>query len=135
MQLLQNHKVSFVPGWDCHGLPIELKGKFIYRKIYGNARVSINSYSCAHVLDWWSNSYKLVCIHETDYVIAAAVLKSMDKETLSALTPIKLRQKAAKFAKATVDAQMKSFKVDLTCEKLVSVLVMFYTLSVPIYKV
>ncbi|KAK3159260.1 hypothetical protein QOZ80_2AG0147910 [Eleusine coracana subsp. coracana] len=62
-KLLQNHKVSFVPGWDCHGLPIELK-----------------------------------------------VLKSMDKETLSALTPIKLRQKAAKFAKATVDAQMKSFK-------------------------
>ncbi|RLM80431.1 isoleucine--tRNA ligase, chloroplastic/mitochondrial [Panicum miliaceum] len=62
-KLLQNHKVSFVPGWDCHGLPIELK-----------------------------------------------VLKSMDKETLGALTPIKLRQKAAKFAKATVDAQMKSFK-------------------------
>ncbi|TKW41867.1 hypothetical protein SEVIR_1G346000v4 [Setaria viridis] len=62
-KLLQNHKVSFVPGWDCHGLPIELK-----------------------------------------------VLKSMDKETLAALTPIKLRQKAAKFAKATVDAQMKSFK-------------------------
>jgi len=62
-KLLQNHKVSFVPGWDCHGLPIELK-----------------------------------------------VLKSMDKETLGALTPIKLRQKAAKFAKATVEAQMKSFK-------------------------
>nr|CAB3451250.1 unnamed protein product [Digitaria exilis] len=62
-KLLQNHKVSFVPGWDCHGLPIELK-----------------------------------------------VLKSMDKETLGALTPIKLRQKAAKFAKAAVEAQMKSFK-------------------------
>ncbi|XP_051192235.1 isoleucine--tRNA ligase, chloroplastic/mitochondrial [Lolium perenne] len=62
-KLLQNHKVSFIPGWDCHGLPIELK-----------------------------------------------VLKSMDKETLSALTPIKLRQKAAKFAKATVNAQMNSFK-------------------------
>jgi isoleucyl-tRNA synthetase len=38
----------------------------------------------------------------------------MDKETLAALTPIKLRQKAAKFAKATVDAQMKSFKVILS---------------------
>jgi isoleucyl-tRNA synthetase len=35
----------------------------------------------------------------------------MDKETLNALTPIKLRQKAAKFAKATVNAQMNSFKV------------------------
>lgn len=24
-QLTQNKRVSFVPGWDCHGLPIELK--------------------------------------------------------------------------------------------------------------
>ncbi|QHO34002.1 hypothetical protein HN873_028614 [Arachis hypogaea] len=24
-KLLQNYKVHFVPGWDCHGLPIELK--------------------------------------------------------------------------------------------------------------
>ena len=24
-QLLQGKKVSFIPGWDCHGLPIELK--------------------------------------------------------------------------------------------------------------
>eukprot|EP00252_Welwitschia_mirabilis_P004501 TRINITY_DN14836_c0_g1_i1.p1 TRINITY_DN14836_c0_g1~~TRINITY_DN14836_c0_g1_i1.p1 ORF type:complete len:1110 (-),score=238.68 TRINITY_DN14836_c0_g1_i1:463-3792(-) len=24
-KLLQNYKVKFVPGWDCHGLPIELK--------------------------------------------------------------------------------------------------------------
>ncbi|PWZ24995.1 Isoleucine--tRNA ligase, chloroplastic/mitochondrial [Zea mays] len=31
-KLLQNHKVSFVPGWDCHGLPIELKSKFICTK-------------------------------------------------------------------------------------------------------
>lgn len=23
--ILQGHKVSFVPGWDCHGLPIEMK--------------------------------------------------------------------------------------------------------------
>ncbi|ONM13090.1 hypothetical protein ZEAMMB73_Zm00001d002113 [Zea mays] len=33
-KLLQNHKVSFVPGWDCHGLLIELKGKFICTKVY-----------------------------------------------------------------------------------------------------
>jgi isoleucyl-tRNA synthetase len=26
-QLLQGRKVYYVPGWDCHGLPIELKGK------------------------------------------------------------------------------------------------------------
>lgn len=29
VQLLQNHKIHFVPGWDCHGLPIELKGEYI----------------------------------------------------------------------------------------------------------
>jgi isoleucyl-tRNA synthetase len=45
MQLLQNHKVSFVPGWDCHGLPIELKGKFICTKVY------ISSSSYANLLD------------------------------------------------------------------------------------
>lgn len=24
-KLLQGHKIHYVPGWDCHGLPIELK--------------------------------------------------------------------------------------------------------------
>ncbi|KAI3962312.1 hypothetical protein MKX01_005314 [Papaver californicum] len=62
-KLLQNHKVQYVPGWDCHGLPIELK-----------------------------------------------VLQSMDQDARKDLTPIKLRAKAAKFAKATVNTQMKSFK-------------------------
>ncbi|OVA14857.1 Aminoacyl-tRNA synthetase [Macleaya cordata] len=62
-KLLQNYKVQYVPGWDCHGLPIELK-----------------------------------------------VLQSMDQDARKDLTPIKLRAKAAKFAKATVNSQMKSFK-------------------------
>lgn len=25
MFVAQGHRVSFIPGWDCHGLPIELK--------------------------------------------------------------------------------------------------------------
>ncbi|CAJ2662157.1 unnamed protein product [Trifolium pratense] len=62
-KLLQNYKVHFVPGWDCHGLPIELK-----------------------------------------------VLQSLDKEARNNLTPLKLRAKAAKFAKDTVKNQMSSFK-------------------------
>nr|GEU92962.1 isoleucine--tRNA ligase, chloroplastic/mitochondrial [Tanacetum cinerariifolium] len=62
-KLLQNCKVQYVPGWDCHGLPIELK-----------------------------------------------VLQSLDQDARKGLTPIKLRAKAAKFAKATVKAQMASFK-------------------------
>ena len=24
-KLLQGHKTDYIPGWDCHGLPIELK--------------------------------------------------------------------------------------------------------------
>lgn len=62
-KLLQNYKVHYIPGWDCHGLPIELK-----------------------------------------------VLQSMDQELRKELTPIKLRAKAAKFAKETVKTQMASFK-------------------------
>ncbi|TYI64556.1 hypothetical protein E1A91_D09G096900v1 [Gossypium mustelinum] len=62
-KLLQNYKVHFVPGWDCHGLPIELK-----------------------------------------------VLQSLDQDARKDLTPLKLRAKAAKFAKATVKAQMSSFQ-------------------------
>ncbi|XP_027116024.2 isoleucine--tRNA ligase, chloroplastic/mitochondrial isoform X1 [Coffea arabica] len=62
-KLLQNFKVQYVPGWDCHGLPIELK-----------------------------------------------VLQSLDEVTRKELTPLKLRKKAAKFATATVKAQMASFR-------------------------
>jgi isoleucyl-tRNA synthetase len=25
-KVLRGHRVRYVPGWDCHGLPIELKG-------------------------------------------------------------------------------------------------------------
>ncbi|BAT77131.1 hypothetical protein VIGAN_01522200 [Vigna angularis var. angularis] len=62
-KVLQNYKVNFIPGWDCHGLPIELK-----------------------------------------------VLQSLDQKARSDLTPLKLRAKAAKFAKETVKKQMSSFK-------------------------
>ncbi|XP_075113291.1 isoleucine--tRNA ligase, chloroplastic/mitochondrial isoform X1 [Nicotiana tabacum] len=62
-KLLQNFKVQYVPGWDCHGLPIELK-----------------------------------------------VLQSLDADSRKELTPLKLRNKAAKFAKSTVQSQMASFK-------------------------
>ncbi|KAF9604472.1 hypothetical protein IFM89_006754 [Coptis chinensis] len=68
-KLLQNYKVRYVPGWDCHGLPIELKGKYYL-----------------------------------------ALLQSMDYDARKELTPLKLRSKAAKFAKDTVKTQMKAFK-------------------------
>ncbi|MGB1621274.1 MAG: isoleucine--tRNA ligase [Synechococcus sp.] len=62
-QVLRGRRVRFVPGWDCHGLPIELK-----------------------------------------------VLQSMDQEQRKALTPIKLRKKAAAYARKQVDGQMKGFQ-------------------------
>ncbi|CAK22761.1 isoleucine--tRNA ligase [Synechococcus sp. CS-197] len=62
-QVLQGRRVRYVPGWDCHGLPIELK-----------------------------------------------VLQSMDQEQRQALTPIKLRKKAAAYARKQVDGQMKGFQ-------------------------
>ncbi|KAJ0716020.1 putative isoleucine--tRNA ligase [Helianthus annuus] len=63
MAAKKESKVRYVPGWDCHGLPIELK-----------------------------------------------VLQSLDQDARKGLTPLKLRAKAAKFAKATVKTQMASFK-------------------------
>lgn len=62
-QLLQGRKVRYVPGWDCHGLPIELK-----------------------------------------------VLQAMKPEEREELTPLKLRQKAKKFALNTVKQQSKDFQ-------------------------
>ena len=53
--LLEGYKVHYVPSWDCHGLPIELK-----------------------------------------------VLQSIDREARKELTPLKLRKKAAQFAKKTM---------------------------------
>lgn len=41
-----------------------------------------------------------------------SVLQSLDQAARKDLTPIKLRQKAAKFAKQTVKTQMESFKVN-----------------------
>jgi len=62
-QILRGRKVRYIPGWDCHGLPIELK-----------------------------------------------VLQSMDADQRQALTPIKLRKKAAAYARKQVDSQMKGFQ-------------------------
>jgi isoleucyl-tRNA synthetase len=62
-QALNGSQVHYVPGWDCHGLPIELK-----------------------------------------------VLQNMKSKERQGLTPVTLREKAAKFAKETVEEQSKSFQ-------------------------
>ena len=62
-RVMKGQRVRFVPGWDCHGLPIELK-----------------------------------------------VLQAMDQEQRKALTPVKLRKKAAVYARKQVEGQMAGFK-------------------------
>lgn len=62
-QLLNGKQVHYVPGWDCHGLPIELK-----------------------------------------------VLQTMKSKERQGLTPIKLRERAATFAKEAVDRQSVGFQ-------------------------
>lgn len=47
-------------------------------------------------------------MHHLNY----SVLQSLDQAARKDLTPIKLRAKAAKFAKQTVKTQMESFKVN-----------------------
>jgi len=61
-QIMNGRKVHFIPGWDCHGLPIELK-----------------------------------------------VLQSLKKDERKELTPLKLRKKAAEYAKKQVEIQKKGF--------------------------
>jgi isoleucyl-tRNA synthetase len=62
-QLLKGRKVRYVPGWDCHGLPIELK-----------------------------------------------VIQNLKPEERQNLTPLELRQKAAEFARKTVEEQKLCFQ-------------------------
>ena len=62
-KLLQGHKTDYIPGWDCHGLPIELK-----------------------------------------------VLQKMKSSERRELTPLKLRQRAKKFAIEAQQEQCESFK-------------------------
>ena len=62
-QALSGKQVHYIPGWDCHGLPIELK-----------------------------------------------VLQNMKAKEREALTPVTLREKAASFAKETVEQQSQSFQ-------------------------
>lgn len=62
-KVLAGKQVHYIPGWDCHGLPIELK-----------------------------------------------VLQTMKSKERQGLTPITLREKAANFAKETVEKQSVSFQ-------------------------
>ena len=72
-RMLRGDKVRYVPGWDCHGLPIELK-----------------------VLQQINDKNKKI--------------KKKTGEMPPPLTPLQLRERAAQFAKETVENQRESFK-------------------------
>ena len=58
--------------------------------------------------------YKVHYVHSWDchgLPIELKVLQSIGQEARKELTPLKLRKKAAQFAKKTIDAQRKSFRI------------------------
>ncbi|KNC81136.1 isoleucyl-tRNA synthetase, variant, partial [Sphaeroforma arctica JP610] len=42
-KLMTNHRVTYVPGWDCHGLPIELKAMEAKKKSNKKAKISTDT--------------------------------------------------------------------------------------------
>ncbi|KAE8730990.1 Isoleucine--tRNA ligase [Hibiscus syriacus] len=63
-------------------------------------------HSSSETLDFFENSLKL----SLPLAFILSLLQSLDQDARKDLTPLKLRAKAAKFAKATVKAQMSSFQ-------------------------
>ncbi|VDP32046.1 unnamed protein product [Echinostoma caproni] len=62
--ILRGQRVNFVPGWDCHGLPIELKAKFEVDSPSATSAIASHyiqsqkeSFSCWGVLGDWSHFY------------------------------------------------------------------------------
>jgi isoleucyl-tRNA synthetase len=42
-KMLKGHRVSYIPGWDCHGLPIELKALEAVKKVWSVLPSTLNS--------------------------------------------------------------------------------------------
>ncbi|RIB05940.1 isoleucine--tRNA ligase [Gigaspora rosea] len=83
-KVLKGHKVAFIPGWDCHGLPIELKAlselknvdkslltpmqiRFTARKCALNTiEIQMSEFRSWAIMGDWDNSYKTL---EKDYEV------------------------------------------------------------------
>lgn len=93
---MQGRKAKFVPGWDCHGLPIELKVLQV-----GDAQPE-------------GQDIVLCCGFSSPNVFNPCLVfvssQSMKDAERRSLTPLQLRKKAAEFALKTVDAQREQFK-------------------------
>lgn len=82
-QILSGRRVSYIPGWDCHGLPIEL------RALQDSISEPIPKKSKKGA-------------HEVQASVAAEKGKSMD--------PVEIRRLARKLASKTVEEQKDAFK-------------------------
>jgi hypothetical protein len=72
----------------------------------------LNRKACAQLLNMFMNNFQLGGLNLITFLfVFFSVLKLLDEEARKELTPLKLRKKAAKFARDTVKNQMKSFKV------------------------
>jgi isoleucyl-tRNA synthetase len=82
-ELARGKRVQYRPGWDCHGLPIELKALQQISTVPSTSKSSKDG------------------VRKESEAISA---------TASRMSPAEIRQAARALANATVDAQRKSFK-------------------------
>ncbi len=91
-KLLMNYNIKYIPGWDCHGLPIELKiKKNKYKKLNCNKNIKIFKKKCylyakkqikiqkkqfirLGILADWKNYYKTM-----DYITISNTIKILSK--------------------------------------------------------
>lgn len=88
-QILSGRRISYIPGWDCHGLPIELK-----------ALQSLNLDKSG------ADSKKSKKSRKSEASDAAAAAAERGKS----MDPVEVRKLAAKLAKKTIEEQKDGFK-------------------------
>lgn len=112
-KLLEGYKAKFVPGWDTHGLPIELKVRCYYTIWRWNSTTSATATCLLHTVTAYiahpaesATEYALLSLS----VLVVQVLQTLSEEERRGLTPIELRKMAREFALRTVDSQRTQFK-------------------------
>ena len=111
-QILKGRKVRFVPGWDCHGLPIELK---VPNQQQEHTLISMHllmppsspspTYFCTLIVP-----YDATLLPSPLFLPSLQVLQSMKTKEREQLTPLALRKRAAEYARETMGQQRESFK-------------------------
>ncbi len=89
-KLLRGFRIKFIPGWDCHGLPIELKALEALRSAAAPSSGSGGS-QAAHSASSASSSSSAGSIADS-------------------LSPLEIRAVAKKFALGAIESQMRDFR-------------------------